>query len=50
MGEGEREATEVRQVLDAMPEIDHTGNVPESIEGFAREVVETGTFWPDVTY
>lgn len=43
----DRKAEEVRQVLDAMPEIDHTGNVPESIEGFATEVVERGTFWPD---
>lgn len=42
-------ADEVRETLDRLQdmEITHTENVPESIEGFARGVVESGTYTPD---
>lgn len=43
----EYQAAEVRSVLDEVPDMGHTGHVPETIEGFAKEVVEGGTFWPD---
>lgn len=43
----EHRANEVRKILDEMPDMVHTGHVPETIEGFAEAVVEGGTFWPD---
>jgi len=42
-------ATEVRKILDRAHNqgFDHTDNVPETVEAFAKEVVENGTFTPD---
>lgn len=42
-------ADEVREILDRLEEegFTHTENVPETVEGFAKEVVESGTFTPD---
>lgn len=42
-------ADEVRETLDRLldEEISHTENVSGTLEAFAREVVEEGTFWPD---
>lgn len=43
------DAVEVREVLDGLygQKITHTESVPETIEDFAKEVVETGSFTPD---
>lgn len=42
-------ADEVGKILDRLHSegFAHTGGVPETVEAFAREVVETGTFTPD---
>lgn len=42
-------ADEVRDIVDRLQDerITHTANVPETIEQFAEEVVEQGTFAPD---
>jgi hypothetical protein len=42
------EATEVREIVDRLKERKHnTGKIHETMEGFAREVVEQGTLTPD---
>lgn len=42
-------AQEVREILDRIEqqEMAHTDNVSETVEGFARAVVEDGTLTPD---
>lgn len=42
-------ATEVQEVMDRLEEREftHTDNVPESVNGFVRKVVENGTLTPD---
>lgn len=42
-------ADEVRKILDRLEEeeISHIDNVPETIETFSKEVVESGTFTPN---
>ena len=43
------QADEVREILDRFQSegFNHTENVPDTIERFAKEVVESGTFYPD---
>lgn len=43
------QADEVRKTLDRLQNqgITYTENVPETVEGFAKEIVESGTLTPD---